>query len=591
LESRLVPYSTSGDSWPDPRLITLSFMPDGTVLSSGSGGTVTSDLFATLNAHTGWTTSTWQDEVIKAAQLWAQAANVNFSVVSDNGADSGSGKYQQGDPGMGDIRVGMYNLGGNYLGMASMPPPDNTYSVAGDIAFTDGKAYNLNGSYDLQTVAAHELGHALGLSHTTTPNTAVMYATYNGVKHALNGDDTSGIQAIYGARAPDAYSGLNSSFATAAVLTSLISATSLTAQVNALDLTSTSSAEYFTLVAPAGSTHLTVSAQSSGLSLLRPALTVYAADQTTVLGSATDPGSYNGSTQTVSLASASAGQQFYVKVTGADGSAFGTGNFALTLGLGSASLPSVTPPNTQLANGNPLQGGGGLALEAYQLAQLSTEAVLGHWQQLGQDLQNGPWAQMSQALAGLGVSASALQQVSQEVQSGQWQQVGQWLLGGPLTQLTQWVASGQVESSAVDGYSAADPGAATPVVLDPANATWDRRDGTSEGAGGASQLSFGASGWLPPSGDWAGPGRGGLGVEDPSAGTFSPGQGTNFGAPDAGPFGYGAPGSGTLAPASAGPRGATGQGAGSDAGLPATELVRAGHRRTDALDQAFSDGL
>jgi hypothetical protein len=44
LESRIVPYSASGNAWAHPQLVTISFMPDGTNL----GGT-TSNLLSTFN--------------------------------------------------------------------------------------------------------------------------------------------------------------------------------------------------------------------------------------------------------------------------------------------------------------------------------------------------------------------------------------------------------------------------------------------------------------------------------------------------------------------------------------------------------------
>src|SRR6516164_5842402 len=100
LESRVVPYSASGNAWPNPQLVTISFMPDGTNL----GGT-TSNLFSVFNQKFG-SASTWQNQILKAAQVWAQQTNLNFAVVSDNGSASGSGNYQQGDPGVGDIRIG-----------------------------------------------------------------------------------------------------------------------------------------------------------------------------------------------------------------------------------------------------------------------------------------------------------------------------------------------------------------------------------------------------------------------------------------------------------------------------------------------------
>ena len=39
LESRLVPtYGLSGNAWPAPQLVTISFVPDGTLMTSGVGG-------------------------------------------------------------------------------------------------------------------------------------------------------------------------------------------------------------------------------------------------------------------------------------------------------------------------------------------------------------------------------------------------------------------------------------------------------------------------------------------------------------------------------------------------------------------------
>src|SRR5262249_51648636 len=156
-----------------------------------------SNLFATFDAR--WSTATWQAEILKAAQRYAQAANLNLTVVADNGTASGQGSYQQGDPGMGDIRIGGYELGNSsYLGMAYMPPPINNSSLGGDFVFNTAQTFNINTTYDLQSVAVHEMGHALGLDHSSD-STAVMYATYNGTKRSLSSDDISGIQAIYGA--------------------------------------------------------------------------------------------------------------------------------------------------------------------------------------------------------------------------------------------------------------------------------------------------------------------------------------------------------------------------------------------------------
>src|SRR5207247_2683056 len=70
LESRIVPYTNSGDFWLHPQLITISFVPDGTVMGQSLYGPITSNLFATFNGRFG-SAATWQNVFLKAAQLWA----------------------------------------------------------------------------------------------------------------------------------------------------------------------------------------------------------------------------------------------------------------------------------------------------------------------------------------------------------------------------------------------------------------------------------------------------------------------------------------------------------------------------------------
>jgi hypothetical protein len=363
LETRLVP-SASGNAWPNPNLVTISFVPDGTIVGAGPNGPIYSNLFAAFNAK--WPTAVWQAEIIKAAQVWAQQTNLNFTIVSDDGLTSGTGLYQQGDPGMGDIRIGGYNMANSWLGGAYMPPPENNYDMAGDINFNTGQNFNINSTYDLQTVAMHEFGHSVGLNESTVSN-AVMYQYYNGVRRSLSSDDIMSVQSIYGPRSYDAYNAVlpNNSLLTATPLTPLIDPLSLTASVNNLSITTTSQKEYFSFIAPlTTSGSFTVNVQSSGLSLLRPSVTIYAADQVTVLATANSGTVYNGATLSLTVNGVTAGGQYYIKVGGYDTTAFATGAYALTLNLGTGPSPTVPLPNTQVLDGNPLTGGGGVPMEA-----------------------------------------------------------------------------------------------------------------------------------------------------------------------------------------------------------------------------------
>jgi hypothetical protein len=348
-----VPYAVSGNSWVHPELVTISIVPDGTNL-----GGVTSNLISTFNAR--WSQSTWTNQIYKAAQVWAQQTNLNFQVVSDNGAASGSGNYEQGDPGFGDIRIGGYNFGTSTLALTYLPPQANNYSIAGDINFNTGQTWNIGSTYDLFTVSMHEIGHALGLLHSTY-SSAVMYATYTKVRTGLYGDDVSGIRNIYSNSSPRSYDsngGTNNSFAAAADVTGLINTTTNTLLLTGRDNTTTSQQEYYTVVVPSGTNGtMTVTTQSAGLSLLSPVMTVYDASQNP-LGSQGGAGQ-TATTLTVTVNGVTAGQRYYVKVAGADTTAFSTGAYGMTFQFSTSAPPAIPTPNTTTANGSPLQGGGG----------------------------------------------------------------------------------------------------------------------------------------------------------------------------------------------------------------------------------------
>lgn len=356
LESRILLYATSGNAWPNSELITISFMPDGTDL-----GGVSSNLQSTFNTKFG-SAAVWQNQILKAAQYWAQQTNINFAVVSDNGDYAGGGLFQQGDPGFGDIRIGGFNFGSSALAQAYLPPPINNYSIAGDIQFNTGITFNVGSTYDLFTVAMHEFGHALGMYHSSV-STATLYPTYNGVDTALNADDISGIRSVYSAgavRTADAQEANNSTSAAKVVA---IDGTTKSTVVNDLDLTTSSDLDYFKFVVPAGSsTTLKATVVSEGLSLLNPKIEILNSSGT-VKATATAAATDYGTTITATFNGITAGQTYYAKVSSANSiAAFKTGKYALVLNMGTDPDPAVTYPNTQLANGDPITSGGGIAI-------------------------------------------------------------------------------------------------------------------------------------------------------------------------------------------------------------------------------------
>ncbi len=307
LESRQLLYSTLGAQWVYPQRITFSFVPDGTDL-----GGATSNLFSTM-ASDGLSTQQWQDAIRAAAAIWEEVANINLVQVSDNGTPLGGGGYEQGDPGMGDIRIAGAALGGSYLGATFSPPPINGSSVAGDILLATDQNWRTNGTtFDLETVALHEFGHALGMDHSTIAM-AVMHATYDGGKQTLNTDDVQGIDSIYGARQQDAFDtgAGNNTYSTATVLNGVFDSNAQ-ATLTGLQLSTRTDEDWFVMTVPSTTTGtFQATMQSTGLSVLAPRVMVYNSSLRPVAAAFSNA---FGDTVTATVSGVQAGQTYYVRL-------------------------------------------------------------------------------------------------------------------------------------------------------------------------------------------------------------------------------------------------------------------------------------
>ncbi len=326
-------------------------MPDQTSV----GGTP-SVLFQTLDAR--FAQATWELQFQKAAAVWQTVANINLSQVFDDGSREAINGNQQDDPRFGDIRIGMVNLGSSSLGETFLPPPFNGGTAAGDIFLNSTADWQINTDYDLETVAIHEFGHALGLGESQI-TTACMYAYYNGMKQSLTIDDIAGIQSVWGSPQPDQFNSNgqnNDSPNTPANITPYISSNGQIAIPN-LRITNACQPEWFSVTVPASTTGtMVVTAQSANLSMLSPSLWLYKPGPKLPIAIGSASSTAYGATVSYSLAGVQAGQTYLIRALG-NAAGNPTGGFGLEVNFGSATQPPIPPPNTVVLQ-QPDQGGG-----------------------------------------------------------------------------------------------------------------------------------------------------------------------------------------------------------------------------------------
>ncbi|KAA2213790.1 matrixin family metalloprotease [Teichococcus oryzae] len=183
-------YALTGQRWPDA-VVTWSLAPPAAA----------TDGYPALTAPL--------DDAREQAQLhdaladWSEISGLSFVQVPDNGAATP------------DIRIGFFDttnggrdLSGDrsvgysywrYEGGTLLP---GVLVVAQDLAYwpwstsPDGEIL-YSGGFTLRQVLAHEVGHAIGLNHSDTPDD-LMYARTGSANRSLSPDDVAGARALYG---------------------------------------------------------------------------------------------------------------------------------------------------------------------------------------------------------------------------------------------------------------------------------------------------------------------------------------------------------------------------------------------------------
>ncbi len=382
-------YSTYGGTWVYGQRITYSFVPDGTNI-----GGLSSNLFATLNKIA--PTATWEAAFEKAAAVWSTYAGINLALVSDNGEVSGATGDQQDDPSVGDIRIGMVSQSGGTVAVTFLPPPFNGGTLAGDMVLNSNIGWGMNTGADVETVALHEFGHALGLGENTSDPTTVMYYTYTGVKQNLASDDIAGIQSIWGPSPTTTPQ--NSTFATATNLNSLLNASTAQIALSGQNLEAISNDyNWFSATVPSNTNGtMTVTLQSSNLSSLTLHLVVEnSAGKLLGQSSSTNLGS----TVSYTVTGVAPGQTYYFRAA-AQTSPGLVGSYGVLVNFASLAQNPIAPPNTMVA-AQPDRGGGFDYLHGGQIDDPGLLA-LGNISSLGESmtispalLANGPgWASL-----------------------------------------------------------------------------------------------------------------------------------------------------------------------------------------------------
>ncbi|KAI3891909.1 hypothetical protein MKX03_026317 [Papaver bracteatum] len=132
----------------------------------------------------------------RAFSKWSSVIPINFTETQDYKQANITIGFYYGDHGDGIPFV-------NKTVLAHATGPGSGAHIHFDAAFTwavDFSSEKSKDAFDLETVAIHEIGHVLGLDHSSVPEAVMFLGTPPRTKNVdLSLDDVNGAQALYGA--------------------------------------------------------------------------------------------------------------------------------------------------------------------------------------------------------------------------------------------------------------------------------------------------------------------------------------------------------------------------------------------------------
>ncbi len=305
----------------DPVTITVSFVPDGTTISGGTGGTAPSDLFAWMNGLYG-SPGVWQQIFVDEFLRWSGITGIKYVLEpNDDGASF------PGSPGAAGVR-GDIRIGAKFIDGPSSILAYNYFPNTGDMVLDSADTFfsNMtNNSRKLRNVIAHENGHGIGLAHVCpVDQTKLMEPTASTAFLGPQYDDRLGGQRHYG----DVYEPNNSVGAASPLGALTIGTTTITdvstddnSDTDTYSFTVPSSRSLTAILRPVGSTY-NQGTQSGGCGAGTPfnslvvsdlSLQVIDSDGTTILGTANVNSA--GQNEVLSGISLPTGGTYYVRVT------------------------------------------------------------------------------------------------------------------------------------------------------------------------------------------------------------------------------------------------------------------------------------